>query len=51
MTFRSKLELLAAIPHIKDAPKKDDVAETSDEKRLWLETDPTPSKRKRTKYS
>ena len=28
--------------HTKDAPKKDDVAETSNEKRLWLETDPTP---------
>ena len=28
--------------HTKDAPKKDDVTETSNEKRLWLETDPTP---------
>ena len=29
--------------HTKDAPKKDDVAETSNEKQLWLETDPTPN--------
>ena len=28
--------------HTKDAPKQDDVSETSDEKQLWLETDPTP---------
>ena len=27
MTFRSKLELLAAIPHIKDAPKKEAIIE------------------------
>jgi len=28
--------------HTKDVPKQDDVSETSNEKRLWLETDPTP---------
>ena len=27
MTYRSKLELLAAIPHIKDAPKKESIIE------------------------
>ena len=27
MTFRSKLELLAAIPHIKEAPKKETLIE------------------------
>ena len=35
-------ETFIAGVHTKDVPKKDDVQEMSNEKRLWLETDPTP---------